>query len=433
MGKYDPLQRYLAGRPDGMRELTMRFAEIQQLVRQLPNSARTLESWWHNNPDASAAVRAWWMAGWRVQAVDLAAETVVFVREPGASPAEEVPEHLRLISKKAQPDEETAAATQAEVSSGVPTEEDPPPSKHVSWWTVATGLVAAFAAGATAIVGLTHLPWLALVLLAVSVGVIAFTLTQAIESRATPVEALRWWALSTVVSLLVCVGAFVYHKWLDVADRSPGLPFTAVVKVDPTMVGDQSCRTVVFPFPWRRIPTPPQSLTEGGVNKWEASQRGVDGTTTSVLVELQGRSDQAVTIGQPLVEVWNRRPPVQGSAAELSGGCGGTQQTRVFKVNLDQRYPSPRLVSGVHLPRIRSNSLSSSQASSTIFTVSVSDPEYFVIVGTAKKFSCRWSLTLPWQSLGRSGMLTIENGRKPFATTATGTNPIHYLIFGTWH
>src|SRR5260370_3023764 len=77
-----------------------------------------------------------------------------------------------------------------------------------------------------------------------------------LDTRSTPVVASRWWALSTLIVLVACAGAFTYHRWLDAASKSENLPFTAVVKVDPSAVVDQSCRTAVLPFPSHRIPTP---------------------------------------------------------------------------------------------------------------------------------------------------------------------------------
>ena len=434
MGKYDPLRDHLAARAEAVRELTMDFGEIGQLVGGLPRSAFALKSWWTNNAKARPQAWAWLAAGWRVQAVDLPNSRVVFVREPAVSLTETATSQGSRSGPGNEPAAagEEASATQHELPSSSADQAAKLP-KHISWPAIVAAIVSAVAASVTAIVGLTHIPWLALILLAASVGMTAFSVTQALDTRSTPVVASRWWALSTLIVLVSCAGAFTYHRWLDDVSKSVSLPFTAVVKVDPSTIVDQACRTVVLPFPWHRIPTPAEPLTDSSVNAWEASQHGVDGNETAILVELQGRSEQVVTFGQPLVTVSSRKPPIRGSAAALSGGCGGTLKQQVFDVNLDDPNPIARLETGAIFPDISSRDSTWRQAISPVFTVSVSDPEYFVVIAHTKRSFCRWSLNIPWQSLDRSGVLSIKNGKNLFKTTSPGTNPRHSLIFGSWH
>jgi hypothetical protein len=83
--KYDPLHDYLASQAGETQELTMTFSHLDQLVRGLPQSARSRQEWWDNTSDARVQVRAWQQVGWHVQSVDLEAEVVMFAR--GAGPA----------------------------------------------------------------------------------------------------------------------------------------------------------------------------------------------------------------------------------------------------------------------------------------------------------------------------------------------------------
>ena len=80
MSKYDPLRDYLAALPEDLRELTMSFGEIEELVGQLPRSARSRHAWWANTDDARVEARAWRAAGWYVLSADQAAEQVAFAR-----------------------------------------------------------------------------------------------------------------------------------------------------------------------------------------------------------------------------------------------------------------------------------------------------------------------------------------------------------------
>jgi hypothetical protein len=168
-----------------------------------------------------------------------------------------------------------------------------------------------------------HLPLLAIALLTFSVAGIAATGSQAIALMNVPAVAQMWWCISSALLVLLLAGAFTYHEEFDPATMGRGLPFSAVVRVNPSVVIDQGCRTIALPGPWRNAGTPPEPLTDAGVNQWQSSQHGIDGNETAIVVELQGTSDQAVTIDPPQVIVDIRKKPVHGVAAQLSGGCGG--------------------------------------------------------------------------------------------------------------
>lgn len=78
MAKYDPLQNYLAARPEQIRQVTMSFGEVEGLVGGLPASAREYRAWWAN--DSKVQAQAWRAAGWHVESVRQDAERVVFAR-----------------------------------------------------------------------------------------------------------------------------------------------------------------------------------------------------------------------------------------------------------------------------------------------------------------------------------------------------------------
>ncbi|WP_420643812.1 helix-turn-helix transcriptional regulator [Candidatus Leptofilum sp.] len=77
--KYFPLYSHLqqaAGQP-----VTLTFSQIEQLLRtNLPRSARGRAGWWSNRSKGAVQASAWMDAGYHVQSVDLAAETVHFAK-----------------------------------------------------------------------------------------------------------------------------------------------------------------------------------------------------------------------------------------------------------------------------------------------------------------------------------------------------------------
>jgi hypothetical protein len=196
VGKYDPLRDYLASRDGSLREFEMSFAEAEKLVGKLPRSARIYRAWWANTNDARVEAQAWLSAGWRVRSVDLSAKRVTFVRNQ--ADGESVTDSIKAEAESSKP--KTSKALIADLG---------------------IGIVAAIGAAVSSAVGLTHLPWLVLLLLSAIVGGLGFTITQAIGSRKDVHASILWWRLSTLIVLLLLVGAYTYHRLLDPANATP--------------------------------------------------------------------------------------------------------------------------------------------------------------------------------------------------------------------
>ena len=85
---YAALGAYLADRAAaGERRVVLPFAAIETAIlrRPLPQSARSPQQWrqWWERPGQPHAWEGWLRAGWHVEDVDLAGETVTFVRGAG--------------------------------------------------------------------------------------------------------------------------------------------------------------------------------------------------------------------------------------------------------------------------------------------------------------------------------------------------------------
>ena len=79
--KYYPLQEHL--RQSGEDEITLTFAEIEQLLgTTMPVTARSQKAWWSNRSTGAVQANAWMLAGYHAEDVDLADEQVTF-RRPG--------------------------------------------------------------------------------------------------------------------------------------------------------------------------------------------------------------------------------------------------------------------------------------------------------------------------------------------------------------
>jgi hypothetical protein len=91
VAKYEPLREFLAGLPQGQKQVTLGFKRLEELLGDaLPPSALTYEQWWHGgrvkrgridaNWQDQVQQRAWDDAGWTVEDLDLLLKNVTFRR-----------------------------------------------------------------------------------------------------------------------------------------------------------------------------------------------------------------------------------------------------------------------------------------------------------------------------------------------------------------
>jgi hypothetical protein len=79
MSKYESLPQFLGSAHGSTRRMS--FAEIERILGfKLPKSAYEHEAWWSNNATGHSHARAWLLAGWRTEDVDLAGRKVTFQR-----------------------------------------------------------------------------------------------------------------------------------------------------------------------------------------------------------------------------------------------------------------------------------------------------------------------------------------------------------------
>jgi hypothetical protein len=81
-GKYAPLFNHLVELTGD--EWRVTFDEIERVIGfNLPDSARIHRPWWANQGERGghSHALAWEMAGWKTRRVDMAGETLVFVRD----------------------------------------------------------------------------------------------------------------------------------------------------------------------------------------------------------------------------------------------------------------------------------------------------------------------------------------------------------------
>ena len=80
-GKYTLLENYLRDLPEGQREVTLEFGQIERILNaKLPPSAYE-QSWWDKEKEGNhVSTRSWTNAGWKVESLDLNEKWVKLIR-----------------------------------------------------------------------------------------------------------------------------------------------------------------------------------------------------------------------------------------------------------------------------------------------------------------------------------------------------------------
>ncbi|MFD0023730.1 helix-turn-helix domain-containing protein [Streptomyces sp. NPDC058382] len=162
------------------------------------------------------------------------------------------------------------------------------------------------------------------------------------------------------------------------------------------------------------VPPPPtQPLDNRG---WGRSLKGVEGKQMRLELTVQGTSEEAVVLRSMSVRVQSQRAPLKWSAYSMGEGCGSGIEPQSFDVDLDDSRPTLTPVAG-------------QQGDETVpaknfpFRVSSSDVEVFDLDAHVEGHDVNWYLELAWSSGGRTGVLRIDDGGKPFRTSSIAGRP----------
>ncbi|KND33042.1 DNA-binding protein [Streptomyces acidiscabies] len=174
-------------------------------------------------------------------------------------------------------------------------------------------------------------------------------------------------------------------------------------------VWNQGCgHYYVIDQPPAQVPPPPMSQD---ARAWATAEGGLHGKETMVRISVQGRSDTAVVLEALRVRIVGRGTPAAGNAYAMDQGCGGSLTPREFAVDLDKDRPiahsMPGNDAGTELPAV-----------SFPYRVSAKDPEILLVTARTAGCDCSWYLELDWSSQGRAGTVRVDDGGRPFRTTA---------------
>ncbi|MFD4862007.1 helix-turn-helix domain-containing protein [Streptomyces atratus] len=169
------------------------------------------------------------------------------------------------------------------------------------------------------------------------------------------------------------------------------------------------------------VPPPPSPQ---GTRGWAKALGGVDGGSMQLELTVQGKSGQAVVLNGLHVRTLSRKAPLAWSAYSMGEGCGSGITPQSFDIDLDDGRPNLTPVAGqqgdVRVP-----------PKDFPFRVSSTDVEVFDLKVHVEGHDVSWYLDLEWSSGGRTGMLRIDDGGKPFRTSSIQARPKYMYRYDT--
>ena len=164
------------------------------------------------------------------------------------------------------------------------------------------------------------------------------------------------------------------------------------------------------------LPVPGEILDNGGWADWpEVSVNGAASPPGLVELTIQGRDSAAVTLTNLRVRVLARRTPIHGTAIQRD--CGDQGAIRWLEVDLD-RDPVRPVAKDEFDAMPEDTPAWERKPIKFPYTVSVTNPETFMIKAVTENCDCDWIADVEWSSQGQRGTLPITNAGKPFRTTS---------------
>ncbi|MFE6497271.1 helix-turn-helix domain-containing protein [Streptomyces sp. NPDC057748] len=201
--------------------------------------------------------------------------------------------------------------------------------------------------------------------------------------------------------------------------QSGGLPLSATIS---SYNWEEPCgQHYVLDQKPEDVPPPPSPQ---GTRGWAKALGGVDGGSMQLELTVQGKSGQAVVLNGLHVRTLSRKAPLAWSAYSMGEGCGSGVTPQSFDVDLDDSRPNLTPVAGQKGDeRVPPKDFP--------FRVSSTDVEVLDLQVHVEGHDVSWYLDLEWSSGGRTGMLRIDDGGKPFRTSSIQARPKYMYRYDT--
>ncbi|MGI5447853.1 helix-turn-helix domain-containing protein [Streptomyces sp. CA-243310] len=165
---------------------------------------------------------------------------------------------------------------------------------------------------------------------------------------------------------------------------------------------------------------PPPSAPQD-TRGWARALGAVDAGAMRLQLTAKGRADEAVVITGIDVRVVERAAPLPWRAFSMGDGCGSGITPQTFDIDLDDARPVTRAKDG-------QDGGSTVPAKGFPFKVSSHDPQVFNLEVHTEGHLASWYLEVGWSSGDRRGTVRVDDGGRPFRTSALEGRP----RYGWW-
>ncbi|MEU0231967.1 MULTISPECIES: helix-turn-helix transcriptional regulator [unclassified Streptomyces] len=172
------------------------------------------------------------------------------------------------------------------------------------------------------------------------------------------------------------------------------------------------------------VPPPPPPQDHRG---WARALGAVDGGGMLLELTATGRTSDSVVINDVHVRVVGRSPALPWSAFSMGEGCGSGVVPQTFAVDLDRPQPGVRPVAGKNGDIVV-------PAEDFPYKVASNDPQVLRFDVTTKAHDVSWYLEVDWSSGDRRGTIRVDDGGRPFRTSALAGRPsyVWWVEPGEW-
>ncbi len=160
---------------------------------------------------------------------------------------------------------------------------------------------------------------------------------------------------------------------------------------------------------------------------WARALGGVDGDSQLLQLTATGKTADSVVLTGVNLRIVGRNAPLAWNAYEMSLGCGSGFSPQTFDIDLDAGQPLVKPVAG-------RNGDTVVPAKDFPYKVASNDPQVLNLNIHTEDHDVTWYLEVAWSSGDRRGTVRIDDGGKPFRTSAVEGRPMYdyWPDKGTW-
>jgi hypothetical protein len=163
------------------------------------------------------------------------------------------------------------------------------------------------------------------------------------------------------------------------------------------------------------VPSPPAPQDH---RDWARALGGVDAGHMQLQLTATGKTEDSVVINAVHVRTVARGAALAWDAYSMGEGCGSGVTPQTFDVDLDAGRPVARPVAGtdgdITVP-----------AKDFPYKVASNDPQVLNFDVHTEGHDVSWYLEVDWSTGERSGTVRVNDGGRPFRTSAADGRPLH--------